>query len=117
MYEVECPYCLEDVEVDTDNYGVYEQDVLHDMECPKCEKTFVFETTITFSFSSDKADCLNEGGEHNYEKTHTIPEEFSKMRCTMCSCEREMTQEERIKFNIETKESYLENLKLLRKEK
>jgi endogenous inhibitor of DNA gyrase (YacG/DUF329 family) len=110
MYEVECPYCEKNVEIDTDYERIFEEDVLNDMECPECEKNFVFCTNITFSFNARKADCLNDG-EHKYEKTYTIPEEFSRMECSMCNHIREMTEEERVRFNIGTRESYFESLK------
>jgi len=83
MYEVECPYCEQDVEVDHDDGYGYEEDRLYQQECPKCEKTFTYTTYITFTHHAYKADCLN-SGEHQYERTHTHPPECAEMRCVMC---------------------------------
>jgi hypothetical protein len=107
--DLECPYCEKELEVCHDDGFGYEEGVKHQMECGHCDKQFVFETSISFYYEPEKADCLN-GNEHNYEKTRTYPEEFSEMQCTMCDDKREMTEAERIKYKIGTKESYFETL-------
>jgi hypothetical protein len=107
--DLECPYCEKELEVCHDDGFGYEEGVKHQMECGHCDKQFVFETSISFYYEPEKADCLN-GNEHNYEKTITYPEEFSEMQCTMCDDKREMTEAERIKYKIGTKESYFETL-------
>ena len=61
--DVECPYCGAGQDIcHDDGYG-YEEDMLHEQQCPECEKYFTFTTTIIFYYTSQKADCLN-GGEH-----------------------------------------------------
>ena len=110
MKDIECPYCNVGLDIcHDDGYG-YEEGIKHQMECPGCRKSFVFETTISFSYDAYKADCLN-GKKHDYQLTNTYPEEFSKMECTMCDDRRELTSEERIKFKINSKQSYFDNLK------
>ena len=108
--DLECPYCEKELDINHDDGFGYEEDIKHEMECPYCEKRFVFTTSISFYYEPEKADCLNDGN-HDYELTHTYPKEFSKMRCSMCGDEREMTDEERIKFNIGTKQSYMDSLR------
>lgn len=108
--DLECPYCEKELDINHDDGFGYEEDVKHEMECPYCEKRFVFTTSVLFCYKPEKADCLNNGN-HDYELTHTYPKEFSKMRCSMCGDEREMTDEERIKFNIGTKQSYMDSLR------
>jgi hypothetical protein len=110
--DIECPYCGKEQNIDHDDGFGYKEDVLHQMECKYCEKQFVFTTSILFHYYPEKADCLNDGN-HNYQLTHTFPKEFSKMRCSMCDDERELTDEEMLKYNIGTKESYFEKLKKL----
>jgi DnaJ-class molecular chaperone len=110
MSDLECPYCEKDCDVCHDDGFGYEEGVKHQMECPHCEKSFVFETSISFYYEPEKADCLNDG-KHDYQLTHTYPKEFSKMRCSMCGGEREMTEDERLKFNIGTKQSYMDSLR------
>jgi hypothetical protein len=64
---------------------------------------------ITFSCDTRRADCLN-GGNHDYQLTNTCPKEFSRMRCSMCGDERDLTNEERKQFGIGTKEDYFKSL-------
>ena len=106
--DVNCPYCNAELEIDHDDGFGYEEDIAHEMECSECEKRFLFYTSISFYYKAKKADCLN-GEKHNYQLTHTHPQEFSKMRCDDCDAERELTDKERIDFKIGTKESYLKN--------
>ncbi len=84
MNQLECPYCGKDMD-DPDDKG--ESGMLHEHECPHCEKYFVFEVEYNPSYSSRKADCLN-GGEHDYKKTATFPEIYARMRCRMCGDEK-----------------------------
>ncbi len=79
----QCPYCLAEVEINHDDGYGYEEGELHHQECGSCDKTFVYQTCISIDHDTYKADCLN-GGEHNYEKTKTIPEKYAKLRCTEC---------------------------------
>jgi hypothetical protein len=110
MKDLECPYCEKELDINHDEGFGYEEGVKHQMECDRCGKSFVFTTSISFHYESEKADCLNDG-KHDYRLTHTAPKELSKMRCTMCDYKRELTDEERAKYNIGTIQSYLESLK------
>jgi len=112
--DINCPYCEKGLDINHDDGFGYEEDVTHEMECKHCGKSFVFTTSIMFYYKPEKADCLN-GGEHDYKLSHTSPREYSKMRCSMCDDERELTENERTKYNIGTKENYLEALKQRRK--
>ena len=107
--DLECPYCEKELEVCHDDGIGYEEGVKHQMECGHCDKQFVFETSISFYYEPEKADCLN-GSKHNWEKTKTHPEEFSEMECTMCDESRELTDKERTDFKIGTKESYFKSI-------
>lgn len=108
--DIECPYCEKELDINHDDGFGYEEGVKHQMECSHCGKSFVFETSILFCYEPEKADCLNDGI-HDYKLTGTSPKEFSRMRCTMCEDERELTDTERIEFNIRTKEDYFASLK------
>ena len=103
MKDLECPYCGKELEVNHDDGFGYEEGVRHKMECEHCGKSFVFETSISFYYESEKADCLNDG-KHDYQLTHAFPKVFSKMKCSMCGEERELTDCERLENNIEIKE-------------
>lgn len=87
MSDTQCPYCGADVTINHDDGYGYEEGGLHQQECSECEKTFTYSTTIHFSYSTGRADCLN-GASHEYKKTRTIPERYARLRCAMCGDER-----------------------------
>ena len=91
--DVNCPYCGAGQEICHDDGHGLEEDVLHQQECSKCDKTFVFTTGIIFVYEAQKADCLN-GGEHKWKPTQTYPVEFTMMRCSDCDEERSPTESE-----------------------
>lgn len=93
MSDLECPYCEKDCEVCHDDGFGYEEGVKHQMECPHCGKSFVFETSISFYYEPEKADCLN-GADHKWKQSRIFPREFSVMICEMCGEERKPTKEE-----------------------
>ncbi len=63
-YDLECPYCCADLNVNHDDGFGFEEDVAHEMDCHECQKTFTFQTSISYSYAPKKADCLN-GSPHN----------------------------------------------------
>jgi len=109
--DIECPYCEKELDINHDDGFGYDEGVKHHQECSHCKKSFVFQTSISFYYEPEKAECLN-NGEHDYKITTTAPKEFSQMECTMCGNSRELSNDERTKFKIRTKEQYLESLNL-----
>lgn len=109
-YDIECPYCEKGLNINHDDGFGYVEDITYQMECSHCGKSFVFTTSISFYYEAERADCLNDG-KHDYQLTHTCPKEFSKMRCSMCDDERELTDDERAEYNIGTRESYFDALR------
>jgi len=90
-YDTHCPYCEADVEIcHDDGYG-YEEGDMHQQECGGCGKTFTYYTTIRFSYSTRRADCLN-GAEHIWRKTATIPAHFARLRCESCGEEKPLAR-------------------------
>tara|TARA_A100000171_G_scaffold26634_1_gene24837 strand:- start:259 stop:546 length:288 start_codon:yes stop_codon:yes gene_type:complete len=83
MSDLECPYCGADVEINHDDGFGYSEDELHEQLCWRCDKAFVFTTSIHFHYSPQKADCLN-GGAHKYERTKTYPPKYAKLECRDC---------------------------------
>lgn len=83
MSDLNCPYCDAENEVNHDDGQGYDQDRLHQMECYKCDKMFTFTTRISFDYDAYKADCLNDGN-HDYQWTHTAPQEYSRRQCKNC---------------------------------
>lgn len=107
--DLECPYCEQELDINHDDGFGYEEGISHQMKCWDCGKSFVFQTSISFYYEPSKADCLNDGN-HDYKFSATYPKEFSVMRCTMCDGERDLTDEERIKYGISSKDSYFDSL-------
>lgn len=97
-YDVRCPYCSEDLKINHDDGYGYEQDELHQQECSKCLKLFTYTTSLIFFYNAEKADCLNEG-EHQYEKTRTIPDEAARLRCSTCGDEQPIIKHNEINKN------------------
>ena len=96
MKDLTCPYCDHEFDVCHDDGFGYAEDARHEQQCPECEEMFVFTTSISFFYDTDKADCLN-GAEHPLKLSNTYPREFSKMLCKQCDYERQAT-----KLEIET---------------
>ena len=96
MYEVECPYCNKEVEIEAD-YINFDQESINEIDCPKCECTFVATTYIDVNLCQPrKAPCLN-GDPHNYRKVSRYPLVIGgnvNVRCIWCSKEKEVSYKE-----------------------
>lgn len=96
-----CPYCNKRTEIDhSDGYG-YDEDVTNQQTCGNCNNTFIYYTTILFSYDLYEAECLN-GGDHDYVPQTTSPKSLTKMVCHTCGDQRLPTGEERDVYNIPT---------------
>jgi hypothetical protein len=93
MSDVNCPYCNAELDINHDDGRGYEEGVKHIEYCGKCEKEFVYQTSIIFHYDVEKADCLN-GSEHDYKPTNTYPKEYTDMECVMCGKRRSPTEQE-----------------------
>lgn len=93
MSDMKCPYCGADQDVSHDNDYGYEEGVLHEHDCSECKKTFTFQTFISFSYESFKADCLN-GAPHDLYLSRTYPRQYARVLCRNCRYERRATKEE-----------------------
>ncbi len=95
--DTECPYCGKWQEINhNDGYG-YDESIVHEQQCYDCEKYFTFTTSISFSYESGKADCLN-GKDHKFKPSHTTPKNNTKMICSDCDKRRELTNIEWLDF-------------------
>lgn len=109
MSDINCPYCEAELNICHDDGFGYEENVNHQMECDKCGKYFVFQTSILIYYEAEKADCLNDG-KHDYKPTTSYPKHFTKMECKMCGDVKEPSVIERKKYNIPTYEEYLKEI-------
>ena len=103
MSDMECPYCGAGQTVCHDDGQGYEESVRHEHECKACKKTFVFTTTISFSYSPAKADCLNDSP-HEFVLSKSYPRKYSRMRCKHCDFDRAPTAEEFSSADIKEQE-------------
>ena len=99
IQDVECPYCEEWQEINHDDGQGYEESVTYQQECNNCGKTFAYTTSISFYYEARKADCLNDGN-HDWQPTTTFPKYFTQMRCMNCDEARDLTEQERIQYDI-----------------
>lgn len=58
-HDLNCPYCDAELDINHDDGFGYEEGKKHEMQCYSCDKNFVFETSISFYYEPEKADCLN----------------------------------------------------------
>ncbi len=72
-----CPYCGYE---ETDSWELGESSDNH--QCGSCDKTFVYETEVSRSFTSSLAPCRN-GGEHTWTQWMDF-ETCNWRRCRIC---------------------------------
>lgn len=111
MDDCNCPYCGAEIEINHDDGYGYCEDETYQQECHACGKTFVYTTDISYSYSPEKADCLNEGGKHDWKPIPTYPKCMTRMRCSMCNEEREPTNEEIAEHGIPSRKEYFDSPK------
>lgn len=104
-FDIDCPYCGKGQDIDHDDGYGYAEDEVFNQECSGCGSTFVYTTHMSFSYDAEKAECLN-GADHRFEITTTLPKVFSKMRCSGCGEERELTNAERVEHHVPTREEF-----------
>ena len=103
MSDMECPYCGAGQEVCHDDGAGYEECKRHEHTCSECGKTFVFRTSISFSYYASKANCLN-GSDHDIMFRRSWPAKFSRMECRYCDYTRPATGAEIVEHAGEEKE-------------
>ena len=55
--DVDCPYCGKGQDINHDDEYGYHEDEVFEQECSKCDKVFVYTTTISFYYEAEKAPC------------------------------------------------------------
>lgn len=109
METVKCPYCGHEQYIDhADGYG-YDEGVLFTQVCACCEKEFSYHTTILLSYEVHKCDCHN-GKKHKFVFRPAFPICASQMVCSICDERRDLTEKERRRFHVNTREEYFKQL-------
>lgn len=108
-YDVKCPYCGKELEINHDDGYGYEEDKVYEQECSNCDKIFGYTTIISFDYDVFELPCKN-GKDHNLVDIHGYPTEFfvGKKRCSYCD-EEFIVDEEANKKAIE---EYFEKIKI-----
>jgi len=98
MYaDVDCPYCGAELEINHDDGYGYQEDVIHEQECSKCDMMFAYTTSISFYYEAYKADCLN-GAKHKVKKAVAFPAYMPpRYRCVDCDFETTITDDNKEK--------------------
>jgi hypothetical protein len=87
MSDVNCPYCGVNLEINQDHGYGYEEDRKHEQQCRKCEKVFVYTTSIHIYHEAEVAPCLN-GADHDMKPVTHYPRIFPDWkRCSCCEHE------------------------------
>lgn len=83
--EAKCPYC--DYE-DGDSWDLHGDD--GSTYCPSCEKQYMYERHTEITYSTAKADCLNDDAPHQWDRMVGSPREYfeNRERCTVCDTDR-----------------------------
>jgi transposase-like protein len=100
-YDVECPYCNRGQEINHDDGYGYSEEETHQQRCNHCDRVFVYTTSISFYYEADIAPCLNKESDHHWKPIVIAPKRYTRMRCTHCDKERELTPEERIELKVD----------------
>ena len=86
-YDLECPYCEAKLNVCHDDGFGYEEGMRHEMQCSECDKNFVFETSISFDYEPEKAECLN-GQPHRPTDSRILNQGYPDyLKCQDCDYE------------------------------
>ena len=85
-----CPYCEKENEINHDDGYGFDEDEIYEQQCDHCDKHFAYYTSISYSYSTRRADCLN-GRKHKRERTRSYPPQYARWRCTYCGDEKPLT--------------------------
>ena len=107
LQDVKCPYCDEWQEINHDDGYGYEEDKVFTQECGKCNKTFIYTTSISFYYEASQAPCQN-GEEHSLKDMNGYPKELFeyRKRCEWCDEEVIIDREK----HIESRKNYVQRL-------
>jgi len=87
-----CPYCNFPQEINHDDGYGYDEGKIFKQDCENCHHTFTFTTTLIEVHTLDRADCLNDHGDHHWEETTGYPLDIflGKEHCVLCGEERQL---------------------------
>ena len=78
MSYLTCPYCGHEQEIYHDDSIAFEE--RNELDCESCKKTYLFVASISYSYESISAECLNDGS-HDYKQSRWYSNE---VECSIC---------------------------------
>lgn len=107
MFRFDCPYCHKEIVNDLFEENLYSEEPFF-IECPHCGKVLEMHSSVSIDVWATKCKCQLE--DHEFELQKSYPECCSTMKCKHCGEERELTENERKKYGIQTREEYIKSL-------
>ncbi len=96
--EIICPYCEHAYDLNHDDGAFYTDGGSEKEECPQCEKSFLVESSVSWSFDAVIAECLNDGNhkwkkEYNEMNIKNYPPLAEREACDVCGEKRRVVLE------------------------
>lgn len=104
-FDIDCPYCLEEVSIELEDY---EDGVTTQVECPNCKKIINVTPNISVDLDVDK--CICQTINHKYKLQHVYPKAFAKWECKYCGITKPLTSSQRKRLHIQTPEEFFNEL-------
>lgn len=107
--DITCPYCGTEQTLDFDSDGIeYEDWYKSQVYCCECDKVINITVHIDVSLEAEECPCQLE--HHKYRLQHVNPMAFAKWECESCGTMKELTDAQRKRLGIQTKEEYFEEI-------
>ena len=106
--DITCPYCGAKQTLDSDEIE-YEDEYQSQVHCCECEK--IINITVHIDVNLEAKECPCQLGHHKYRLLHVNPMAFTKWECESCGTTKELTDAQRKRLGIQTKEEYFEELR------
>ena len=87
---VECPYCGEDIYIDTDDWC--DEDEVYEYQCEECGKYCMVSASISWSYDAEKLDCKNGLAKHKYGDVPISSRGHTMRHCKVCGKVEEETK-------------------------
>lgn len=105
--DITCPYCGHKQNLDPEEIE-YEDEAVFQTKCEECEKVMNVTVSLSIDLEADKCPCQLE--HHKYRLQHVNPRAFAKWECESCGETKELTDAQRKRLGIQTKDEYFEEL-------
>ena len=105
--DITCPYCGTEQTLDPEDIE-FEDEYKTQTWCCKCDKAINITVHIDVDLDAEECPCQLE--HHKYRLQHVWPKAFAKWECESCGDIKELTDAQRKRLGIQTKEEYFKEL-------